>query len=130
MIDDPLVRAARGAQANAHAPYSGFRVGAAIEAVDGTVHSGANVENASYGVTICAERVALGAAVSLGLRRFSRLVIVSDVSPPAAPCGACRQALSEFGPGLRVEAVGEDETRTWSLEDLLPDPFGPEDLAP
>lgn len=130
MTPDVLLRRALEAQYCAHAPYSGFKVGAAIEAEDGSIQVGANMENASYGVTICAERIALGAAVAKGLRRFTRLVIVSDASPPSAPCGACRQALSEFGMDLRVDAVGGGVTRSWSLADLLPDAFGPEDLTP
>jgi cytidine deaminase len=126
---DPLVQAARLAQANAHAPYSGFRVGAALQAEDGRVFSGANVENASYGLTNCAERVALGSAVTAGARRFERLVVVSDATPPAAPCGACRQALWEFGSTLRVDAVSGEQTRSWTLSDLMPDAFGPQDLT-
>ena len=123
-----LADAARQAQANAYAPYSAFRVGAALEASDGRVFTGANVENASYGVTNCAERVALGAAVTAGAREFSRLVVASDASPPSAPCGACRQALREFGGALRIDAVNGTETRSWTLEELLPETFGPEDL--
>jgi len=123
-----LADVARRAQANAHAPYSMFRVGAALEATDGRVFAGANLENASYGLTNCAERVALGAAVTAGARGFSRLLVVSDASPPAAPCGACRQALREFGGALQIDAVNETETRSWTLDELLPQPFGPGDL--
>ncbi len=128
-MSDLVVAAAREAQANAHAPYSGFKVGAALEAEDGRIFVGANLENASYGLTNCAERVALGAAVTGGARAFVRIVVVTDATPPAAPCGACRQALSEFGTALTVEAVGPDGSRSWVLADLLPDSFGPEDLA-
>lgn len=123
MTTDALTAAARAAQARAHAPYSHYQVGAALEASDGRVFSGANVESASFGVTICAERVALGAAVTQGARKFQRIVVVTDSEPPAAPCGACRQALAEFGLDLAVESVGPRSSRRWTLGDLLPDAF-------
>lgn len=126
---DPLVAAARAVRAQAYAPYSAFAVGAALETDDGRVFVGANVENASFGLTNCAERVAVGAAVAAGARRFRRLVIVADAAPAAAPCGACRQVLAEFGDGLLVESVGPKDARRWVLKDLLPDRFGPEALA-
>jgi cytidine deaminase len=127
-VTDPLVAAARKAQSEAYAPYSDFRVGAAIEAADGRVFVGCNVENASYGLTMCAERAAVSAAVSAGARQFRRAVVVSDVDPPAAPCGACRQVLSEFGPDLPIELVGARKTVRWRLSELLPAAFGPEQL--
>lgn len=123
MTTDALTLAARAAQAQAHAPYSHYQVGAALEARDGRVFSGANVESASFGVTICAERVALGAAVTQGVREFGRIVVVTNSEPPAAPCGACRQALAEFGLDLAVESVGPRSSRRWTLRDLLPDAF-------
>ncbi len=123
-----LVAQARAAQAQSHAPYSRFPVGAALEAEDGRVFVGSNVENASYGLSICAERMALGAGVVAGARRFRRLVVVTAVDPPAAPCGACRQYLAEFGMDLEVIAVGPVQQRRWNLAALLPDAFTPEAL--
>lgn len=116
-------------QRQAYAPYSKFRVGAALEAAGGEVFSGCNVENASFGLTICAERSAVVQAVSAGARQFRRIVVVTDSEPPAAPCGACRQVLAEFGADLLVEAVGPSSTKRWRIRDLLPDAFGPESLA-
>lgn len=120
---DALLDQARAAQREAYAPYSQFRVGAALEAADGRVFVGCNVENASYGLTVCAERTALGAAVAAGARSFRRIVVVSDSDPPASPCGACRQALAEFGGALAVRAVGPHREHQWTLDQLLPDAF-------
>lgn len=120
---DRLVEAARAAQEHAHCPYSRYRVGAALETGDGRVFVGSNVENASYGLTICAERAAVVSAVSAGVRNFRRIVIASDSEPPAPPCGACRQVLAEFGSELEVESVGPLQTRRWTLRELLPDAF-------
>jgi cytidine deaminase len=122
-VSDELIAEARLAQQQAYAPYSGFRVGAALEADDGRVFRGCNVESASYGLSICAERAAVAAAIGDGARRFARLAIVSDSTPPASPCGACRQVLVEFGLDLEVLAVGPDGTVLWNLADLLPDAF-------
>lgn len=122
-MSDPLVEAARQVQQRAHAPYSRFRVGAALEGEDGSIHVGCNVENASYGLGMCAERVAVGSAVSAGVRAFRRVVVVSDAEPPASPCGACRQVLAEFAPAAEVLAVGPHSTRRWTVRELLPDLF-------
>jgi len=123
-----LVARARDAMRNAWAPYSEFHVGAAIEASDGRVFVGCNVESASYGLTICAERMALGAAVAAGARSLKRVVVTTEVEPPAAPCGACRQLLAEFGLNLEVIATGPSSERRWTLAALLPDAFTKESL--
>jgi cytidine deaminase len=123
-----LIGRAREAMRNAWAPYSEFRVGAAIEAADGRVFVGCNVESASYGLTICAERMALGAAVAAGARSLRRVAVTTEVEPPAAPCGACRQLLAEFGLNLEVIAAGPTSERRWTLAALLPDAFTKESL--
>lgn len=123
-----LVARAREAMRNAWAPYSEFHVGAAIEAADGRVFVGCNVESASYGLTICAERMALGAAVAAGARSLKRIAVTTEVDPPAAPCGACRQLLAEFGLKLEVIAVGPSTEKRWTLGALLPDAFTKETL--
>jgi cytidine deaminase len=127
-VTDPLVSAARAAQQQAYAPYSRFRVGAALESDDGRIFAGCNVENASYGLTICAERAAVFTAVAAGARRFRRVLVVSDSDPPAAPCGACRQVLAEFGPELPVTAVGPSGTVSWTMAQLLPAAFSKDQL--
>ncbi|MBI5526280.1 MAG: cytidine deaminase [Deltaproteobacteria bacterium] len=116
-----LIRAALRARANAYAPYSGFRVGAAVLAEGGGIYPGANVENATFGATICAERSAVSAAVSAGERRLDAVAIATGTSPPSPPCGICRQVLSEFGRGMAVILVNDqgDEIDT-DLEKLLP----------
>lgn len=110
----------------AYAPYSKFRVGCAVLTAVGNIYTGCNVENASYGLTICAERSAVFGAVSAGARNFRRIVVASDSEPPAPPCGACRQVLAEFGSELAVESVGPTQTRRWTLRELLPDAFSGE----
>ena len=122
-MTDSLVEAARRVRDRAYAPYSKFRVGAALEGEDGSVHVGCNVENASYGLAMCAERVAVGAAVAAGVQRVRRVAVVTDVEPPAAPCGACRQVLAEFGPDAEIIAAGPRSTLRWRMTDLLPAPF-------
>jgi cytidine deaminase len=120
---------AREAMARAYAPYSKFHVGAALLAADGTIITGCNVENASYPVGSCAERVALGAAVAAGHRRFRAVLIVTEAPDPTPPCGMCRQALAEFGLDLDVVSVAaHDASARWSLRELLPHPFTPASL--
>jgi cytidine deaminase len=127
---DDLVARARSARERAYAPYSRFLVGAAVLSDDGRVFEGANVENASYGVTICAERVAAATAVAAGVRRIEAVAVVGGSSRPAAPCGACRQFLFEFNPTMVVVSESPDGTRReWRLGDLLADGFGPQDVG-
>ena len=124
-MTETLVAEARRAQQQAYAPYSRYQVGAALEAEDGQIYTGCNIENASFGLTICAERAAVASAVTAGARRFRRMAIVVGGEPPAMPCGACRQVLAEFGLGLEGESVGPGTRVEWTLRHLLPDPFGP-----
>ena len=127
---DDLAARARVARERAYAPYSRFLVGAALEADDGRVFAGCNVENASYPVGTCAERVALGHAVVSGARAFSRIAIVASGAKPAPPCGMCRQALAEFGLDLEVMSIGMNgESVTWRMRDLLPANFSLERMA-
>jgi cytidine deaminase len=119
-----LVAAARRARRHARAAYSGFKVGAALETADGHVISGCNIENATYGLTVCAERVAMFKALSEGHRRFRRIAIVADTTEPTPPCGACRQILWEFGGDLEVILANlRRETGRHALGGLLPVPF-------
>jgi cytidine deaminase len=125
MPADALARAARLARRRAYAPYSRFKVGAAVRA-GGRVHAGANLENASYGLTVCAERNAVAAAVAAGARRLEALAVASGTRPPTPPCGACLQVLSEFaGPSLPVLLVGAGGAAlATTLGALLPRGFG------
>jgi len=121
---DPLVEAARRARENAVATFSHFKVGAALEAPDGAVITGCNVENATYGLTICAERVAMFKALSDGYRNFTRIAIVADTDAPTPPCGACRQILWEFAGDIEIILANlAKETGRHRLKDLLPLPF-------
>jgi cytidine deaminase len=125
---DELIAAARTAREGAYAPYSEFRVGAAVLAGDQIV-TGANVENASYSVAICAERVAASHAVARGLRDLRAIAIVGPGEEPTAPCGVCRQFLNEFNPNLVVVSEGANGARLLEpLAALLPEAFGPADL--
>jgi cytidine deaminase len=130
--DGELVAAARAARERAYAPYSGFRVGAALRTEQGEVVTAGNVENASYGLAICAERAAVAAAVALGHRGFEAIAVAGPGPDPVTPCGACRQVLREFprGPDLRVLCTGEAGERllVTTLGALLPDSFGPDNL--
>jgi cytidine deaminase len=132
-LDDSLVQrliaAAREASERAYCPYSRFPVGAAVLTDDDALFTGCNVENASYGLTICAERNAIFQAVGRGARRIKAIVVFTPTAKPASPCGACRQVINEFGPDAEVISVcgGPDILRR-TLAELLPDAFGPHDL--
>lgn len=119
MDQESLIDAAWQARKNAYAPYSNFQVGAALLADDGRVFHGCNVENISYGLTNCAERVAIGAAVAAGVRKFKAVAVVADTAVPISPCGACRQVLAEFGVPLVILA-NRTERLEFTLEELLP----------
>jgi len=128
-VDDDLAQRAIRALANSYSPYSRLRVGAALRAIDGRIFTGCNVENASFGLTSCAERTALVKAVSEGAREFDVLAVATDGDRPSMPCGACRQMLSEFAPSLRILIASSNAaTRELSLRDLLPHAFGPSDV--
>jgi cytidine deaminase len=119
-----LLRVAEQAQKMAYAPYSQFAVGAALLAADGKIYAGCNVENASYGLTICAERNAIAHAVLCGARQFTAVAVVTENG--VTPCGACRQVLAEFGPRMTViVADRRGNRRIYALAELLPDAFGP-----
>jgi cytidine deaminase len=119
-----LVEAALAARQNAHAPYSKFLVGAAIESEDGRIFSGCNIENATYGLTVCAERVALWKAMSEGVRAFRRIAVAAGTESPTPPCGACRQLLWEFCGDIDIVLSNlHGRVETMRLKDLLPRPF-------
>lgn len=125
-----LVLAARDAMRLSYSPYSHYPVGAALLLADGRVMQAANIENAAYPVSLCAERAAVAAALAAGSREFRAIAVASRGDPPAPPCGACRQVLSEFNPGLPVLVAGESGAATlYNLQDLLPWSFGPKHLA-
>ncbi len=128
MEREKLLEMAKKARENAYAPYSNFKVGAALVTKDGKVFTGANVENASYGLSMCAERVALFKAVSEGYREFEAIAVVADTDGPVSPCGACRQVLSEFGDMDVIMANTKGDVKVMKLSELLPESFTPEDL--
>jgi len=129
MQSSALLERARAARGRAYAPYSGFSVGAALLVDGDRVFEGANVENASYGLSICAERAAAVAAVSNGHREFRAIAIAGPDSAATMPCGACRQFLNEFNPKLEIVYTAPSGPVTTTLSRLLPDAFGPEALA-
>lgn len=122
-----LIDAACAVRANSYSPYSKFRVGAALLGADGTVHTGTNVENASFGLSICAERAAVCRAVADGVREFVAIAVCADGADPTPPCGACRQVLVEFGLDMTVYLVGsagaEGPVRTFTVGELVPEAF-------
>jgi cytidine deaminase len=121
---DPLVSAATAARENAHAPFSKFKVGAAVADSAGHIHTGCNIENATYGLTLCAERVAIFKAVSEGARGFTRVAVVADTNNLTPPCGACRQILWEFCGDVEIVLANlKGKTETHRLAALLPQPF-------
>ena len=123
-MTDPLLNAALAAREHAHAPFSKFKVGAALEDSDGRIHTGCNVENATYGLTLCAERVAVFKAISEGARQFRRVAIAADTDDLTPPCGACRQILWEFCGDIEIVLVNpRGKTETYQLKDLFPKPF-------
>jgi len=119
MTTEDLIAVAWEARERAYAPYSNFKVGAALLSADGQVFQGCNVENISYGLTICAERVAIGAAVAQGVTKFDRVAVVADTKEPVSPCGACRQVLAEFGVKTIILANKQGSVE-FTLEELLP----------
>jgi cytidine deaminase len=121
---DPLLEAALAARRNAHAPFSRFQVGAAVADSEGRIHTGCNVENATYGLTVCAERVAVFKAISEGARKFTRVAVAADTDTLTPPCGACRQILWEFCGDVELILVNpRGKTETFRLKDLFPRPF-------
>jgi cytidine deaminase len=129
-MTDPLIAAATEARKRAFAPYSKFQVGAALEAEDGTIVPGCNVESASYGLTICAERVAIGRGVTDGYYCFKRVAVVTDTDTPTPPCGACRQLLWEFAPDAEVVLANlKGDVVKWTVRELIPGAFDAKQLT-
>ncbi len=129
-MTDPLIAAATSAREKAFAPFSKFQVGAALEAEDGTVVLGCNVESASYGLTMCAERVAIFRGVADGFRHFKRMAVVTDTETPTPPCGACRQLLWEFAPDAEVLLANlKGAVVKWTVRELIPGAFDAKQLG-
>lgn len=126
---EALLEAARAARSNAYAPYSNFAVGAALETADGTVVTGSNVENASYGLSICAERAAMVRAIASGHREFRAIAVAGPDGAFASPCGACRQFMIEFNPAMSVTLASPGGDVQTTASDLLPRAFGPKSLT-
>ena len=126
---EALLEAAREARKRAYAPYSRFTVGAAVQGHDGSVFTGANIENAAYGLSLCAERVAVSAAIMAGHRDFEAIAVCGPPGALTAPCGACRQFLCEFGEAISVMYTGPDGVHRSTSGELLPASFGPKSLA-
>jgi cytidine deaminase len=123
-VTDALAASALAARENALAPFSKFKVGAAVESVDGRMFTGCNVENATYGLTICAERLAVFKALSEGARRFQRVAVAADTEKLTPPCGACRQVLWEFCGDVEITLVNlRGKTESYQLRELFPKPF-------
>jgi cytidine deaminase len=123
-MSDALAAAALKVRENAFAPYSKFKVGAAVEDTDGRIHTGCNVENATYGLTCCAERVAIFKAISEGVRKFRRVAVAADTDNLTPPCGPCRQILWEFCGDIEIVLVNlHGKSETYSLKELFPKPF-------
>lgn len=121
---DPLVQAALDAREHSHAPFSHFKVGAALEDDSGRIHTGCNVENATYGLTVCAERVAVLKAISEGARKFRRIAVAADTNTLTPPCGACRQILWEFCGDIEILLANiSGKTESCYLRDIFPRPF-------
>jgi cytidine deaminase len=120
---EAVVEAARAARERAYAPYSGFRVGAAVISESGKIYVGCNVENASYGATLCAERAAIAAMIAAGERRLVTVAVYVDAEDPAMPCGICRQWISELGPHAEIICSAPSGMKRTTIEQLLPEPF-------
>ena len=125
-----LLVAAKAARENSHSPYSGIKVGAALRTVDGKVFSGCNVENSSYGATVCAERTAIQTAVAaVGKLQIKEILVVTDATPPWPPCGLCRQVITEFGNNVTIHAANlQGEILTSKMDEIFSNPFTPAKL--